>query len=166
MWIIIGIAALLIIVWLFTGSQTINNTSTPSYIGMYNMNLHIEYKKKYSQTRDPYYLYASIFNEVLGYAAQGRTSDINHVYKNDLDPLWYHEDFISFMQDLKPDIMAMSRIGKRVDNADMSSSNIDFTSIGDLEDKLLRKSKAFMERFNRLNSIDLRKLYDEKYLKK
>lgn len=62
--------------------------------------------------------------------------------------------------------MAMSRIGKRVDNADMSSSNIDFTSIGDLEDKLLRKSKAFMERFNRLNSIDLRKLYDEKYLKK
>lgn len=45
MWIIIGIAALLIIVWLFTGSQTINNTSTPSYIGMYNMNLHIEYKK-------------------------------------------------------------------------------------------------------------------------
>ncbi len=132
-------------------------------IGMYNMDLHIKYRKMYSETGDPYYLYASIFNEVLAYASQGRKSDINCVYREDLTTLHYHEDFITFMEELKPDLLAMSRIGHRVANTNMTLSDIECASIGDFEDKLLRKSKAFMERFNRLNSIDLKMLYDEKY---
>lgn len=131
-------------------------------IGMYNMNLHIKNKEMYSNTGDPFYLYASIFNEILGYAAQGRTKDISYVYKNDLIPLYYHNDFITLMNDLKPDILAMSKIGKRVANANMPLDK-SFESIGDFEDYMLHKSKSFMGYFNKLNAIDLKSVYDEKY---
>lgn len=167
MWILAGIVIIMILYWSFpkqTSNQSFvvdSNKQIP--IGMYNMDLHIKYKKLYSETGDPYYLYVSIFNEVLAYASQGRTSDISYVYKEDLTTLHYHEDFITFMEELKPDLLAMSKIGNRVANTHISSSDIDCASIGDFEDKLLRKSKAFMERFNRLNSIDLKMLYDEKY---
>lgn len=167
MWILAGIVIIMILYWSFpkrASNQPFTiESKKPIAIGMYNMDLHIKYKKMYSETGNSFYLYASIFNEVLAYAAQGRTSDINYVYKEDLTTFLYHEDFISFMNSLKPDILAMSKIGHRVLNADMTSANIDFTSVGDFEDKLLRKSKAFMERFDRLNSIDLKTLYDENY---
>lgn len=166
MWIIISILVVVVLCWLLTptgiSNSKPNESNSTMNIGMYNMNLHLKNKDMYSSTGEPFYLYASIFNEILGYAAQGRTKDINYVYKNDLAPLYYHSDFITLMNDLKPDILAMSKIGKRVSNANMPL-NKNFESIGDFEDYMLHKSKSFMDYFNKLNAIDLKSLYDEKY---
>lgn len=164
MLLVIGIIALIIAFsFLLLGGQNSNPTSDNNEsICMYNMNLHIKYKRLYSETGDRYYLYASIFNEVLGYAAQGRTSDINYVYKNDLNTLGYHEDFVQLMVEIKPDLIAMARISDRVSKTDMPL-NSKFTSVEDFEDYKLGKSKAFMERFNRLNGMDLKNLYDKQF---
>lgn len=164
MLLVIGIIALLLAFsFLLLGGQTSKSTpSNADSIGMYNMDLHIKYKRLYSETGDTYYLYASIFNEVLGYAAQGRTSDINYVYKNDLYTLGYHEDFVQLMVEIKSDLIAMARISDRVSKSDMPL-NSTFTSVGEFEDYKLRKSKAFMERFNKLNGIDLKSLYDKQF---
>lgn len=120
-------------------------------IGMYFMELHDRIKKQ----RD----YESEFQEtivefyyLLGCASQGRTDEIKEIYKDSKNE---NQDLYKLITSFKPQIDKMSKVSKRIADADIGYDMKDGESIGEYESRKLMKSKVFMEEFTFFKNLNL-----------
>jgi hypothetical protein len=119
-------------------------------------------KKDIKKDEEVYCRLMTLWNEIIGLAAQARMAELKGCLEGNFDggvyKIYgleeyevYHEEFLKFITPFKKDLLDMAKIARRVE----TSRNYELS-----EDEQLLRSKKFMIFFNKLND---EKLFDSFY---
>lgn len=115
-----------------------------------------------------------VFYWLVGLASQGRTEEIEDIYKEEADMLaetlasyvfeGTNEDVIDkggienrwilFLKEIKPKLMKMSEIAEKVDKMNMEDIRVG-ESIGEWQSRKLKGCKTFMNEFEYFKNYDI-----------
>lgn len=139
------IIGFIVVIVLFSSKKSSEKTTEVKDVGMYFMDLEKQVNKsEYSDI-------IQLFYYLLGCASQGRIGEVNHIYK---DAKEENDLFYKLIENLKPQIMKMTKIAKQVEDSSMEDMKTG-ESIGEYQSRKLMKRKAFMVEFNYFKNLDL-----------
>lgn len=121
---------------------------------MFFMDLSEDVKNSDLEDIDAYLL--SDYYFMLGCACQGRIKEVQDCYE-ELILNQSNKKFIEHIALIKPSLMKMGKIAKRIDDSDMEDLKIG-ESVGEYFNRKVLNSKVFMREYHYLKSFDYDKI--------